>query len=94
MTLNTSECGDINKIYVKSKKGLVRQSYPFLVGVEVEVEIQVEFQNAMFCTIWKHLYNLKTMKNNNGRVLLLVKLQAKACNFTKSNNPPWVFSRF
>ena len=61
MTLNTSECADINKIDVKSKKGLVRQNYPFLVGVEVEVEIQVEFQDVMFCTIWKHLYNLKTM---------------------------------
>ena len=28
------------------------------------------------------------------KVLLLVKLQAKACNFTKSNTPPWVFFTF
>ena len=34
------------------------------------------------------------MKNNNGRVLILVKLQAKACNFTKINTPPWVFFMF
>ena len=27
-------------------------------------------------------------------VLLLVKLKAKACNFTKINTPPWVFFMF
>ena len=32
--------------------------------------------NAMFGVIWYHLYNLKNMKNINGGVLLLVKLQA------------------
>ena len=37
----------------------------------------------MFYAIRYHLYNLKTVKNNHGRVLLLVKLQALACNFTK-----------
>ena len=31
------------------------------------------------------------MKNTQGGLLLLVKLQAKACNFTKSNIPLWVF---
>ena len=31
------------------------------------------------------------MKNTHGGLLLLVKLQAEACNFTKSNSPPWVF---
>ena len=30
-------------------------------------------------------------KSTHGRVLLLVKLQAKVCNFTKSNILPWVF---
>ena len=34
------------------------------------------------------------MKNTNGGVSILVKLQAEACNFTKINTPPWVFSRF
>ena len=38
--------------------------------------------------MWYDLYNLKNVKNTHGRVLLLVKLQANACNFTKSNNPP------
>ena len=27
-------------------------------------------------------------------VLLLVKLKAKACKFTKTNTPPWVFIIF
>ena len=40
--------------------------------------------------IWYHLYNLKHMKNNHGRVILLVKLQATACSFTKSITIPWV----
>ena len=43
------------------------------------------------CAIWYHLYNLKNVKNTHGEMLLLVKLQEEACNFTKSNNPPWVF---
>ena len=31
---------------------------------------------VMFCAIWYHLYNLKNIKNTNGGVLLLVRLQA------------------
>lgn len=34
---------------------------------------------------------LRDVKNAQGRVLLLVKLQVSAWNFTKINNPPWVF---
>ena len=41
------------------------------------------------CTV-----QFKNVKNIHGGVLLLVKLQAKFCNFTKSNTPPWMFSRF
>ena len=44
----------------------------------------------MRCAIWYHLYNLKNVSNTHGGVILLVKLQAKDCNFTKST-PPWVF---
>ena len=47
----------------------------------------------MRCAIWYDLYNLKNVKNTHGGVLLLVKL-LKACNFTKSNTPPWVFFTF
>ena len=43
----------------------------------------------------KSLYNLKNMKKKtDGGVLLLVTLQALACNFTKNNTPPWVFFTF
>ena len=31
------------------------------------------------------------MKNTHGVVLLLVKLQASACYFTKNSTPPWMF---
>ena len=34
------------------------------------------------------------MKNTHEGVLILVKLQAEACNFTKINTPPWVFLTF
>ena len=34
------------------------------------------------------------VKNTHGGVLLLAKLQAEACNFTKNNTPPWVFITF
>ena len=44
--------------------------------------------------IWYHLYNFKKVKNTHGGALLLVKLQALACNFTKNNTPPWVFFIF
>ena len=49
----------------------------------------------MFCAILYHLYNLKNIRNTHGGVLHLVKLQLQlACNFTKSNTPPWVFFMF
>ena len=36
---------------------------------------------VMLCAVWYHSYSLKNMKNTNGGVLLLVKLQAEVCNF-------------
>ena len=48
----------------------------------------------MLCAILYYLYNLKNIKNTHGGMLLLVKLQAKACNVTKSNTPPWMFCTF
>ena len=50
--------------------------------------------NKILFTIWCHLYYLKNLKNTHGRVVFLVKLRALASNFTNSNTPPWVFSRF
>ena len=46
------------------------------------------------CATWYYLYNLKNVKNTHEGVLILVKLQASACNFTKINTPPWVFFTF
>ena len=51
-------------------------------------------KNLMRCAVWYHSYNLKDVKNAHGGVLLLVKLQASDCNFTKCNTPPWVFFTF
>ena len=50
--------------------------------------------NEMFFAICHHLYNLKNVKNSHGEVLLLVKLLAKTCNFTKNCTLPWMFSGF
>ena len=36
----------------------------------------------------------KNVENTHGGVLLLVKVQASACNCTKINTPPWVFFMF
>ena len=41
-----------------------------------------------------HLFNLRNLKNTHGEVLLLVKLQASACNFNESSTPSWVFFMF
>ena len=42
-----------------------------------------EVNNVMRCAIWYHLYNLKNVSSTHGGVLILVKLQAEACNFTR-----------
>ena len=46
--------------------------------------------NMVRWAIWYHMYNLKNVKNIHGGVLILVKLQASASNFTKIDTPPWV----
>ena len=48
----------------------------------------------VLCDLIPHLYNLKDVKNAYGDVLLLVKLQALSCNFTKITTPPRVFFTF
>ena len=49
---------------------------------------------VMLCAICYHFFNLKNVKNTHGGLLLLVRLQALVCNFSKSNTPPWVFFKF
>ena len=46
------------------------------------------------CAMWYHLHNLKNVKKTHGEVLILVKLQSSAWNFTKINIPPWIFFTF
>ena len=46
----------------------------------------LRFEYVVRFAIWYHLYNFKNVKNTNGGVLILVKLQAEA--FTKINTPP------
>ena len=48
----------------------------------------------MIWAICYHFSNLKNVSNTHEGVLLLVKLQASACKFTKSNTPPWMFFTF
>ena len=43
---------------------------------------------------FRHLYKFKKVKNAHGGVILLLKLQAKVCNFTESNTHPWMFFTF
>ena len=54
----------------------------------------VTLSNDTLCTTWYYLDNLKKVKNTHGVVLLLVKLQVYACNFTKVTIPHACFSRF
>ena len=53
---------------------------------------------VMRCAIWYHLYNLKSVKNTHGGVLILVKLQAQRTTFVgrQSHSPDvnpcdWLF---
>ena len=66
----------------------------WLLGVFGTIFNVYKFTFVMFCAIWYHLNNLKNMKNAHGGVLLLIKLQAEVCNFTKSNTPLWTFFTF
>ena len=50
--------------------------------------------NEKFCAIWYNFHNSKNVINTHGGMLLLVNLQASACNFTKSNTPLWVFCNY
>ena len=49
---------------------------------------------VILCAIWYHLYNLKQREKHPWRSDTFSKVQAEACNVTKSNNPAWVFFTF
>ena len=49
----------------------------------------------MLCEIWYHLYNLKSVKDIDGGLLFLVKLQIQSVTFLKAAPlPPWAFFTF
>ena len=48
----------------------------------------------MLCAILYHLCNWKLWKTLIKECLFFARLPAKACNFTKSKTPPWVFFTF
>ena len=54
---------------------------PLKSSLEIKLIPPIFSTYAMSCVIWYRLYNLK-IGNNTNWVLPLVKLQAKACNFT------------
>ena len=47
-------------------------------GIKVFDYVFLYTAYVMRCAIWYHLYNLKNVKNTNGVVLILVKLQARS----------------
>ena len=61
-----------------SAKDFVKYSKQILLSVTIALVSPFEriTVNEMLSAIWYHLYNLKNLKNTNGGVLLLVKLQA------------------
>ena len=63
-------------------------------SIQVVLDLLIVEKYVIRCGIWYHLYNLKNVKNTDGGLLILIKLQAEACNFTKINTPPWVFFTF
>ena len=82
----------------RGKQGITFVIIEFWNGVVIGIIIVCFLCNlglyVMRCAIWYHLYNLKNVKNTHGGVLILIKLQAKACNFTKINTPPRAFFTF
>ena len=52
------------------------------------------YQNCDAYRDFVPLVQFKNVKNTHGELLLLVKLKASTCNFTRSNTPPWAFFTF
>ena len=78
----------VTKTFLKESSFSATYHYPFHI-IQDWVSL-----NVMRCAIWYHLCNSKNVKNTHVGVLLLVKLQAEAWNFTKSNTRAWVFFTF
>ena len=88
MLLTTENYSQHSNHLIESKQ----QPTPLLMikGEILKYEKRVaEELNLIRCAIWYHLYNLENVKSTHGGVLILIKLQAKACNFTKRNTSSW-----
>ena len=48
-----------------------------LCSFQITPKAEPENQHVVRCEIWYHFYNLKNVKNTDGGVLILVKLQAE-----------------
>ena len=67
----------------------------FFKNYVIEKSCPVLLMFSFLFVIWCHLHNLKNVKSTHGGVLLLViKLQALAYKFTKSDTPPLLFFTF
>ena len=62
---------------IRYKRNFDRRKTSLIMIVKKSIIFNV-FDLYMFCPIWYHLYNLKNVKSTHGRVLFLVKLQAKS----------------
>ena len=77
-------------------ESIINQGWRLLKNVLKDKSSRAVTNSNMYDAL-RHLvpfYNLKNVKNLNGGVTLLEKLQAEACNFTKSIASPWVFLMF
>ena len=94
----TSLCSQTNLVYHLHNACIIHPPPNTMSDVRVRLwECLVKWVLSRYvvcCTIWYQFYKLKNVKNTHGGVLLLVKLQASVCNFSKSNTPPWVFLTF
>ena len=75
-------------------------AYHSFYGVEPCLLFSIHYETVLFNARFENcdalgdlvpFVQFKNVKNTHGGVLILVKLQAEACNFTKINIPPWVF---
>ena len=83
--------------YLRHAKWCKTNSSPiFLVGHGEKFNKEITNGNTdeTLCAIWYYLHNLKKVKNTHKGNLLLIKVQAKICNFTESNFLPYVFFTF
>ena len=66
-----------NKVTFNVQDIILQVHVTFFIPKTISESIQKKWY-VMRCAIWYHLYNLKYVKNTYGRMLLLVKLQARS----------------